>query len=146
LHAAVEQDKVVDQLQEALFVADLAQVLVQLVPVIVRLIFFPPQPVFFWRERGAVLESLTIIPCKKKLHGCKEPLVEYWLLVREALPDAIPNTDAAVFQLNNAKRETVDVQHEIRPALVVALERGLLRYPEVVIGGVVPVDELDGLR
>ena len=51
------------------------------------------------------------------------------------LPDAVADGDAAVLQLQHADGDAIDVQHEVGPPLVVALERHLLGDGEVVLLG-----------
>ncbi len=53
---------------------------------------------------------------------------------------------AAVLQLQHAHGQAVDVEHQIGPALVVALERHLLGNREVVLARLVPVDEMNRFR
>ena len=126
--------------------AHLEQILVQLEAAVVLLVLLPLQEVLLRRADGAVLQPLGVVAGEDELHGAEEPRVELRLLVGEVLADAVADGDAAVLQLQHADGDAVDVEHEVGPPLVVALERHFLGDGEVVLLRLVPVDEVDGLR
>ena len=68
-----------------------------------------------------------IVAGEDELHRAEEPGVEFRLLVGEVLADAVADGDAAVLQLQHADGDAVDVEHEVGPALVVALAASLPR-------------------
>ena len=96
-------------------------------------VLLPLQEVLLRRADGAVLQPLGIVAGEDELHGAEEPLVELRLLVGEALADAVADGDAAVLQLQHADGDAVDVEHEVGPPLVVAVERHFLGDGEVVL-------------
>ena len=108
-------------------------------------VLLPLQEIFLLRADGAVLQPLGVVAGEDELHGAEEPLVELRLLVGEALPDAVADGDAAVLQFQHADGDAVDIEHDVGPPLMVALERDFLGDGEVVLLRLVPVDEVDGL-
>lgn len=66
--------------------------------------------------------------------------MEHRLLIGKTLPDTIADGDAAVLQLEDTDRDPVDVKHEIRPPVMVALESHFLGDGEVVLLGLLPAD------
>ena len=142
LHA-VEEDEVVHQLDEPVLPAHLEKVLVQLEAAIVLLVLLPFQEVLLLRTDRAVLQALRVVAGEDELHGAEKPRMEHRRLVRQALPDAIADGDAAVLQLQHADGDAVDVEHEVRASLVVAGERHFLGDGEVVLLWFCPVDEVD---
>ena len=142
-HAVVKQHKVMHQLQQALLVAQLAQILVQLVAAVVGLVFLPGQKVFGRRANGAVLQPFGIIARQNQLHGAEKPLVKLRLLVGEVLAHPIANAHAAVFQLQHAHGNAVHIQHHVRPALqrIAFFQRHLLHHGKVVFFGLLPVNQ-----
>jgi hypothetical protein len=146
LHAAAEQHEVVDQLQQPALLAQLEQILVQLEAAVVRLVLLPLQEVLFRRADGAILQPLRVVAGKQDLDGGEEPLVECLLLVGEQLPNTVADAHAAVLQLHDADGDAVEVEHQVGPPLVPALERHLLGDGEVVLLRLRPVDEVNGLR
>ena len=91
LHAAVEQHKVVHQLDQPILAAHLEQVLVQLEAAVVRLVLLPRQEILLLCPDGTVAQSLGVIAGADELHGAKEPFVELGPLVGDALADAVAN-------------------------------------------------------
>ena len=91
LHAAVEQHKVVHQLDQPLLAAHLEQVLVQLEAAVVLLVLLPRQEILLRRADGAVAQPLGVVAGKDELHSAEEPFVELGSLVGDALADAVAN-------------------------------------------------------
>jgi hypothetical protein len=143
-HAAVEQHKIVHQFQQARFVAQLEQVFVELEAGVVLFVFLPLQEVLLLGADGAVLQPFGVVAGKDKLHGAEEPGIEFGLLVGETLTDAVANADAAVLQFQHADGDAVDIQHQIGPALVLALEGDFLGNGKVVLVRLAPVDQVHG--
>ncbi len=108
-------------------------------------VFLPRQEVLFLGADRAVPQAFGIVAGEHELDRAEEPLVEFGLLVGEALPDAVADADAAVLQLDHADGDAVDVQHQIGPALVAALQRDFFGDGEVVFSGLLPVDQVDRL-
>jgi hypothetical protein len=145
LHPAVEQHKVVHEFDQPALVAHLEQILVQLEAAVVRLVLLPLEEILFRRADGAVLQPLGIVAGKDELHRREEPGIKRRLLVREALPDAVADGDAAVLEFQHADGDAVYVKNNIGAPLMVTLERYLLGDGEVVALGVAPVNEVDRL-
>jgi hypothetical protein len=57
LHTAIEQHEIVQQLDEALLVANLQQILVELEATVVLLIFLPLEEIVFGGANRAVLKA-----------------------------------------------------------------------------------------
>ena len=68
------------------------------------------------------------------------------LLVADVLADALAGADVRALELDDTKRDAVDVEHDVRALVVLALDRDLLGDDEVVRVRVAPVDEPDGLE
>ena len=96
-------------------------------------VLLPLQEILLRGADGAVSQALGIVAGEDELHRAEEPLVELGLLVGEVLADAVADADAAVLQLHHADGDAVDVEHEVGPPLVVALERHFLGDGEVVL-------------
>jgi hypothetical protein len=146
LDTAVEEHKVVHQLDDALLAEELEQVLVELEAAVVGLIFLPGEEVFFRRADGAVAQTLSVAPRQHKLHGGEEPGVEFGLLIGEILADAVANGDGTALEFKHADGDAVDVEHDVGPPLVAAAQRHLLGNGKVVLRRIVPIDEMHRLR
>jgi hypothetical protein len=144
LHPAVEEDEIVHQLQQALRGAHPAQVFVELVAGVVPFVLLPPEEELLRGPGRAVAQALRIAAGEDQLDGGEKPLVELGALVGDQLADAVADAHPAVLQLDHADGDPVDVEHQIGPALVPALQGHLLGDGEVVVGGVLPVDQLHG--
>ena len=94
----------------------------------------------------AVLQSLGIVPGEEELHRAEEPLVEFRALVREALADAVADGNAAVLQFDHADGDAIEIEHEVRPPLVLASQRDLFGNREIVLCWLVPIHEVDCFR
>jgi len=81
LGSAVEQHKIVDQLDQPVLATHLQQIFVQFEATVVFLIFLPPEKVLLRREDGAVLKSLRVIALEDELHGREKRSIELRLLV-----------------------------------------------------------------
>ena len=150
LSAAVEEHKVMHQLDDPVLAAHLEQILVQLEAAVVFLVFLPAQEVFFLRANGAIAQPFGVVAGKDELHRREEPGVELRLLVRKILADAVADANPAVLQLDYADGDAIDVEHQIGPPLQialmqVALERHLFGDGEVVLLRLLPIHELHGL-
>ena len=146
LHSAIEEHKVVHQLDQPVLSAHLEQVLVELEAAVVVFVLLPIEKELFRRADGAVPEALGIVAGKNELHRAEEPGVELRLLIGEILTDTVADAHAAVLQLQNADGDAIHIQHDVRPPLMVPLERHLLGNGEIVLLGLPPVDEVDGFR
>ena len=78
------------------------------------------------------------------MDGAEESLVELGLLVREALPDPFADRNAAVLQFDHGDSDTVEVEDQVRSALVATLEGDFFGDGKVVFRGIAPVDQMDG--
>ena len=92
------------QLDEAIFLAEFEQVFIELVAGVVFFVFFPVEKIFCFGFDRSVAQAFTVIACKHKLDGGKEPFVELFVLVGQVLIDAITNTDTASFQFEHTCR------------------------------------------
>jgi len=110
LYAAVEEDKIVDQFQEAALFAYFQQVLVEFEAGIVLLVLLPLEEVFFLRFDGSVLEAFGVTAGEEKLDGGEEPGIEFGLLVGEALANSVADGDAAVFEFDEAEGDAVPLR------------------------------------
>ena len=144
LRPAVEHHEIVHQLDQPVLAARLQQVLVQLEAAIVLLVLLPLQEVLLRRADRPIPQSLRIVPRENDLHRREKPRVELRLLVRQQLPDAVPDPHPAVLQLDHPHRDPVQVQHQVRPPLLAAPQRHLLRNREVVGLRMLPIHQHDG--
>ena len=147
LLAAVEQDEIVHQFDQAGFIAELQQILVEFVAAVIGLIFLPIKEVFFLSLDCAVLQPFRIVACKHELHRAEEPCIELGLLVRQILTNAVADGRAAVFQFDHADGDAVDVQHQIGPPLVAVqsvAQGDFLGNRKIVAPRLRPIDQLDG--
>ena len=110
------------------------------------LVLLPLQEILLGRADRAVLQPFGVVSREDELHRTEEPLVEHRRLVRQALPDAVAYADPAVLQLQYPYGDAVQVQHHIRPPLMIPGERHLLGNGEIVLLGVTPVDQVNRLR
>jgi hypothetical protein len=95
-YAAIEEDKIMHQLDDAVVAAEFEEIFVELESSVVLLVLFPLEEVFFRRANGGISQPLGFIAREDELHRRKEPGVKFGLLVREALPYAVANGSAAV--------------------------------------------------
>ena len=143
LDAPVEQHEVAHQLEEPRLLAELEQVLVELVARVLGLVLLPGLEHLLGRADRPVAQPLGVVPREDDLDRAEEPLVELPRLVRDQLPDPVADAHRAALQLDHRDGEPVDVEHEVRPPLVLSPERHLLGEGEVVRLGIVPVDQPD---
>ena len=98
------------------------------------------------RAGGAVAQALRIAAREDQLHRAEEALVEDLFLVGDELAHAVGHFHRAALQFDHADGDAVQVKHQIRPALVAALERHLFGQGEVVLLRVLPVDQMHSPR
>ena len=103
----------------------------------------PAQPVLLRRLDHAVAQALGVVARHHQLNGGEEGPDELLLLVVEVLPDALGHRHGGALQLQHAQRDAVDVEHDVRALGVLADDRHLLGDGEVVVLGVLPVDQPD---
>ena len=91
LDARIEDDEIVDDLQQPLLAAELAQLPKQRIVVSTRmgLGFFPVQPVFLRCLDHAVAQTLSVVARHHELHGGEERLDEFLLLAVEVLANTL---------------------------------------------------------
>ncbi len=142
--ACVEEDEVVDDVEEAGFGANFEQVFIEFVAAVVLLVLFPGEEVFFGGADRAVAQSFGVVAGEDDLDGAEEAADEFRLLVGEALADAFADFFAAVFEFDDADRNTVDVEHNIGAFFFFAVEGNFFGDREVVGFWVLPVNELNG--
>ena len=106
---------------------------------------FHLQEVLVSRSDGPVAQPFGVVPGENELHGQKNQALNSGCLIGKALADAVADADAAVLQFDYADGDAVDIEHQIGPPLMIALERHLLGDGEVVLLRLLPVDQLDGL-
>jgi len=148
LLAGVEDDEVADQIEQPRLVAHLDQR-----PVEQRSgdrrragrlgsLVFPLHEELFRRTGGAVAEPLRVAAGEYMLHGAEEVLVEDLFLVGNELAHAVANLHRAALQLDHRDGDAVEIEHNVRPALVASLQRHLFGQREVVFLRVLPVDQV----
>ena len=93
----------------------------------------------------AVAQSLGVIACQDELDGTEEAHVEDWLLIGDQLANAVGDLYGAALELDHGHGDAVDVEDDVGPAFVAAFKCDLLGQGEVVLLGVIPVDQLDGV-
>ena len=74
LDAAIEQDEIVHQLNEAMFLAEFEQVLIQFEAGVVFFVFFPVEEVFLRCADRPVFQAFAVIAGKDELDCAEEPL------------------------------------------------------------------------
>lgn len=79
------------------------------------------------------------------MNGAEEALDKPILLVGDVLADAFADVFAAVFEFEDGDRNPIHIQHDIGAFFVFALDGDFLGDRKVVLLGVLPVDEMDGL-
>jgi len=79
------------------------------------------------------------------LDSTKKALDKPILLVGDVLTDAFADVFAAVFEFEDGDRNPVDIHHNIGALFVFALDGDFLGDRKVVLFGILPVDEMDGL-
>ena len=153
LGARIKHDKVVDQLQKARLTAQLCQMLVQQIGT--RQIdmvgmdwigwLFPLQIVFLVGFDSAVAHPLGVVARHHQLHGGEEVTDKILLLVIQVLVDTFRDRDGRALELNDAKGNAVDIEHQIRPFLMLAFDRHLFGNGKVVGLRIGPVNKPDSL-
>ena len=146
-HSGIEDDKIVDQFEEARFGTELNQCPVK--QVLNGALFLPCKVIFLLRLNGTVAQPLGVIARHHPLHRGEEGLDEFFLLIIEVLANALGHRDRGAFQLQHAERNPVHIQHHIR-TLGVGIgiggqHRDFLSDGEVVLLRVLPVDQPNGL-
>ena len=142
--AGVKEHKIPHQLNQPIFAAEVEQILVQPVEAGVWSAFLPGEEVFGRRASGAVAQAFGIIARQHKLNGGEKPAIEFSLLVRAVLADALTDGDAAALEFQHANRQAIDIEHQIRPPLQGAAQGDFLGDGEVIGLGVGPIDQVDG--
>ena len=143
--AAVEEDEVVQEFEQAVFAAQFEQVFVEFEAGVIVGVLFPGEVVFFFGADRAVTQALGVVTGKDKLVGSKEPLVEFGPLVGDILADAFADGDGAAFEFEDGDGDAVDVEDDIRAAFVLAAQGDFFGDGEVVALRCLPVDEVDGV-
>ena len=150
LVAGVEDDEVADQVEQPRLVAHLRQRPVEqgaggtgAPSGSGRRLPFDEE--LFARRRGAVAQPLRVAAREQQLHGGEERLVEDLFLVGDELAHAVGDLDRAALEFDHRDGDAVEVEHDVRPALVAALERHLLGEREVVLLRVLPVHQMHRL-
>jgi hypothetical protein len=147
LLAAVEEDAVADDVEQAGFVAQRGQRAVKqrtLGGVVAR--FLPLGEELLRGAGGAVAQSLRVVGGEDELHRTEEAHVEDRLLVGDELTHAIGHLHRAALQLDDHDGDAVEVDDEVGPAFVAALECHFLGQREVVVLRVCPVDQVHRLK
>ena len=89
------------------------------------------------------MQSLGIVTGEDELYGAKKPGVKLWLLVGDILANTVAYRHAAVFQLDHAHGDAVDIKHQIGSPVVITLKRYFLSNGKIVLFWIVPVDQPD---
>ena len=93
---------------------------------------------------GAVADALGVVARKDELDRGEKGLDKLVLLVLDVLPDGVGDGDRGPLELEDGEGDAVDVDDDVGPLFVVALDGDLLGDREVVAVRVRPVDEADG--
>ena len=146
LDAPVEDDEVVHDLKEPLLAAELSQLQEQGIVAggRVSVVLLPAQPILLRRLDHAVTQPLGFVSRHHELHGRKERPGELGLLAVEVLANALGDRHRGALQLQHAESDAVDVEHEVRTLGVPAGDRHLFGNGEIVVAGILPVDQPDG--
>jgi len=151
LLAGVEDDDVADQVEQPGLVAELRQRPVKQRSLLRasasprEILVLPLHEELFRRAGGAVAQSLRVAARQYELHGAEEALVEDLFLIGDKLPYTVSQFHGAAFELHHRDGEAVNVEHEVRLALVAALQRHLVSQREIVLLRVLPVDQVHRL-
>lgn len=162
--ARIEHDEVMDDFQEAGFGAQTHQDGVEGIVadgrvgagqvfagfgigfgVVGGVFFFPGEVVLFGGFDSAVAQALGVVTGHHQLNGGEEGLDELFFLVVEVLADAFFDGDAALFQFQHTEGDAVDIEHDVGPFVVGAFDGDFFGNGEVVVVGVLPVDQGYGL-
>ena len=149
LLAGVEDDEVADQVEQPGLVAQLGERPVEQRSGggcrAGRRLVLPLHEELLRRAGGAVAQPLRVAARQQELHGAEEALVEDLFLVGDELAHAVGQLHRAALELDHRDGEAVEIEHDVRPALVAALQRHLLGQREVVLLRVLPVDQVHRL-
>jgi len=107
LGTGVKDHKVMDQLQQAGFVADLEQTSIK--QVFDRAVFLPCQVILLRGFNGAVAQPFSIVASHYQLHGAEERLNKHLLLVIQILADTFSYRYGRAFQFQHTDSDTVDI-------------------------------------
>jgi hypothetical protein len=59
------------------------------------------------------------------------------------LPDSVANRNVAILKFNDCDRDAVDIEHKVRPALIIAPQGNFLSDGEIVLLWLGPIYEVD---
>ena len=127
LHAAIEKNEIVQQLDETLLAAHLEKILVELEACVVRLVLLPLEEILLGRSDRPIAQTFGIVARENDLYRAKEPPIELRLLIREQLPNAVAYGDVTVLEFDDRRRDAVDEENEVGSPLVVAAQKSLPR-------------------
>ena len=146
LDAGVEDDKVVGDLQKPVLPAELAQLPEQRAVSRVRIgpSFLPAQPMLLRGLDNGVAQPLGVVAGHQELHRGEERLDELLLLAVEVLADSLGHRHGGAFQLQHPQGDPVDVENDVGPPCVFSEDGDFLGNAEVVVGGVIPVEQRHG--
>jgi len=143
LGARIEDDEVVDELEETLLGAELKERAIE--RVLLGAVLPPREVVFLLRFDGSVAQAFGVVAGHHELRRGEEVLDEDLLLVVEILPDAFGRRDDGPFQLEDAERDAVDIEHDIRALGVCpgvrGVDRDLLGDSKVIVRRMLPIDQ-----
>src|SRR5690606_8726313 len=92
-----------------------------------------------------VSQALCIIAGEYELDCCEERLAEFFLLVRDVLADTQTDIAYTALEFQYASCNSVDVQDDIRPFVVLTFDCYLLSNIKLVVLRILPVDVMDRL-
>ena len=108
---------------------------------------FPLQPVFLGRESSRILQPLRFIARHQELRRGKKRRNLPRLLVAVVLANSLGHAHIRLLELDHAKGNAIDPDHDIWPAMSVCRDlpsyRHFLGYGEVVFERMLPVDEIN---
>ena len=143
-YTRIENNKIMDNLQQARFVTHATQVKIEFMFVWVGAIFLPLKVVLFWCLNRAVTQALRVVTRHHQLHGGEEVTDKIFLLVIEVLANPFRDRHRRAFQLNHAQSNTVNIQHYVWAFFVFTLDRDFFGNGKIVCFWVFPVNQPHG--
>ena len=109
---------------------------------LVCLLVLPFDKELFRRGDGAVAQPLGIAARKDELYRAEEALIENLFLVGDELAHAVGHFHGAAFQFDHADGDAVQVEDQVRPALIAAAQVTSSAKAKSFFSGMLPIDEM----
>jgi hypothetical protein len=121
------------------------QVAIQYVLDVLVTLFAPEVVLLLHGAGGSIGEALRVVAHHDKLDGAEEALDIGFVLVVNALANGGGDIDACSLKFQHGERDAVDIENDVGPLVVDALDGHFLGEGEVVVLPVLPIDQIDGL-